>query len=373
MSTRSGQVRPQHSRDTEGPVVAVTGAANGVGRILVERLLTSRGSGEISEVVAIDGRRGDTEGVTWRVADVCDPRLAARLHGVDVLVHTADDRSPETPQRERHAHNIRAAQTVLTAAAAERVSRVVLLTGTMVYGADPANPVPMDEDAPLSPASGPGLAGDFTEIEELARLARRAHPGLSVTVVRPAPLVGPGLDTLVTRHFAAPRLLGVKGCEQAWQFCHVDDLADALDFVVRNEVTGPDGALAVGCEGALSHDVAQEVAGLRGFELPAHLAFGTARRLHQVGLTPEGVDDLRFLVYPCVVDCATLRRAGWRPAYDNETALRVLLEARAGHALVGRNLGRKEATITAAGAAGAAVAAIGTAAAVRHLRKRRRG
>ncbi len=61
-----------------------------------------------------------------------------------------------------------------------------------------------------------------------------------------------------------------------------------------------------------------------------------------------------------------------RPAYDNVAALRALLESRSGTpALVGRNLGRKEVTITAAGAAGA-VAAIGTAVAAHHLRKRRK-
>ncbi|RCV50505.1 NAD-dependent epimerase/dehydratase family protein [Marinitenerispora sediminis] len=360
--------------------VAVTGAATGVGRLLVERLLaaggsdSTAGSTRIDRVVALDEQRGDADGAVWRIADVRDPRLASRLTGVDVLVHTDDDRSLERPSRERRARNIRAAQTVLTAAAAERVPRVVLVTGTMVYGADPANPVPLEETAPLRTEAGDGLVGDFLEIEELAERARRGHPGLSVTVVRPAPLVGPGLDTLLSRHFSAPRLLTVKGCEQSWQFCHVEDLASALDFVVRHRIDGKDGSLAVGCDGALGQAEAREIAGLRAFELPANLAFGATRRLHQVGITPAPASDLRFLVYPCVVDCGTLRGAGWRPAYGNADALRALLDARSGTpALVGRTLGRKEATITAASAAGAAVAAIGTAAAVRHLRKRRRG
>ncbi|GAA3722263.1 NAD-dependent epimerase/dehydratase family protein [Spinactinospora alkalitolerans] len=355
-------------------VVAVTGAATGVGRMLVERLPKAAGSGRVARVIAIDEQRGDADGVTWRIADVRDPRLAARLAGVDVLVHTDDDRSLETHPRERRARNIRAAQTVLTAAAAERVPRVILITSTMVYGADPANPVPLAESAPLKTESGAGLLSDFAEIEELAALARRAHPGLSVTVVRPAPLVGPELDTLLTRHFAAPRLLTVKGCEQAWQFCHVEDLVSALDFMVRNEVDGKDGVLAVGCDGSLTQADAEEIAGIRSFELPANLAFGATQRLHRVGITPAPAGELRFLVYPCVVDCVTLREAGWHPEYDNAEALQALLEARTGkHALVGRTLGRKEATITAASAAGAAVAAIGTAAAVRHLRKRRKG
>jgi hypothetical protein len=68
------------------------------------------------------------------------------------------------------------------------------------------------------------------------------------------------------------------------------------------------------------------------------------------------------------VDCATLRAAGWRPRYDNASALTALLEQRTGHhAVVGRRLAGKEATITAAGAT---VAVIGTAAIVRRARRR---
>jgi len=372
VNTQSGQVRPQHSQMSEGLVVAVTGAASGVGRLLVERLLTGEGSRKISRIIGIDSRRGDIPGVSWHVADVCDPRLATLLAGVDVLVHTADDRSLETPRRQRRTHNIRSAQTVLTAAAAQRVPRVILITSTMVYGADPNNEVPLDETLPFRSEVDTGLVGDFVEIEELAALARRAHPGLSVTVLRPAPLVGPGMDTLLSRHFSAPRLLTVKGCTPKWQFCHIEDLASALDFVVRAETEGKGGALAVGCDGYLDHAEVEEIAQLRSFELPANLAFGTTQRLHRLGITPAPASELKFLVYPCVVDCATLRNAGWRPAYDNVAALRALLESRSGTpALVGRNLGRKEVTITAAGAAGA-VAAIGTAVAAHHLRKRRK-
>ncbi|MDT0301517.1 NAD-dependent epimerase/dehydratase family protein [Streptomonospora wellingtoniae] len=356
-------------------MIAVTGAAEGVGRLLVERLVTAAGSGAVAEVVAIGGHGDDAAevppGATRRTADVRDPRLAECLPGVDVLVHTDDDRTLETPATQRRADNLRAAQTVLTAAAARRVPRVVLLTSTMVHGADPENPVPLPEDSEVRTETGAGLVGDWVEIEDLACRARRSHPGLSVTVVRPAPLVGPGLDTVLTRHFAAPRLLTVRGREQSWQFCHVEDLASALEYVAVRGVEGG-GAVAVGCEGALPQDEAEEIAGLRRFDVPANLVFGATRRLHSVGLTPATAAELRFLVYPCVVDCAALRESGWRPAYDNAEALRALLEARSGKsAVVGRNVGRKEVTITAASAAGAAAAAIGTAAAVRHLRRRR--
>ncbi|MFC6878494.1 MULTISPECIES: NAD-dependent epimerase/dehydratase family protein [Actinomadura] len=358
----TGKVRPRRSK---GPVVAVTGAATGVGRLLAARLAERE---EIRKVVAIDGQRGDVPGVTWRVVDIRDPLLSNRLSDVDVIVNLDVERSPEADARDRRTHNVRGAQTAVTAAAAARVRRVVLVTSAMVYGAGPDNGIPLNEDAPLLAEANASIAGDYLEIEDLAANAPVTHPGLEVTVVRPAALVGPGIDTVITRHFEAPRLLSVKGSTPGWQFCHVEDLASALELVVVEDVPGP---VAVGCEGWLGAEEVIEITGKRGFELPAALTFGMAQRLHRLGMTPAPATDLTYVTYPWVVDCARLRAAGWKPAYDNATALLALMEETAGrHAVVGRRVGGKEATM--ATAAGATVAAIGAAAAIRRARKRRR-
>ena len=346
-----------------GPVVAITGAAHGLGHALAARLADSA---RVSRVVAIDDHRGDVAGVTWRLADVRDPALAGRLTGVDVLVHTDVDLG-DSDYRARRAFNVRAAQTVLTAAAAGRVGRVILVTSAMVYGARPGNAVPLPETAPLGADPDGSVAGDLLEIEHLAERSPRTHPGMAVTVVRPAALVGDGIDTPVTRHFDAARLLTVKGCAPRWQFCHLDDLVSALEMAVAGDVTGN---FAVGCDGWLEQEQVEEISGLRRIELPAGLTFGTAQRLYRIGITPAPVNDLHYLVYPWVVDCQALREAGWRPAYDNAAVLQALMEARALHRAAARRIPRKEATITAAGAT---VAVIGTAAIVRAARRRRRG
>jgi nucleoside-diphosphate-sugar epimerase len=346
-----------------GPVVAITGAAHGLGHALAATLAASA---RVGRVVAIDNHRGDVAGVTWRLADVRDPALAGRLTGVDVLVHTDVDLG-DSDNRARRAFNVRAAQTVLTAAAAGRVARVILVTSAMVYGARADNPVPLAETAPLGADADGSVAGDLLEIEHLAERSPRTHPGMTVTVVRPAALVGDSVDTLVVRHFEAARLLTVKGCAQRWQFCHIDDLVSALELAVAGDVTGN---FAVGCDGWLELAEVEEISGLRRIELPAAVTLGTAQRLHRIGIAPAPINDLRYLVYPWVVDCRTLREAGWRPAYDNAAVLRALMEARAMHRASARRIPRKEATITAAGAT---VAVIGTAAIVREIRRRRRG
>ncbi|MFC5817242.1 NAD-dependent epimerase/dehydratase family protein [Nonomuraea harbinensis] len=352
------------SKRSRRPVVAVTGAASGLGRELLVRLVTSA---DFRRVVAIDEERGDVQEATWRVIDVRDPLLANRISDIDVVVHVAGDYALDSDPGERRAYNLRAAQTVLTASAAARVRRVVVVTSAMVYGAAADNDVPLAEHAPVAAEPDTGVVGDYLEIEALVRTSLRSHPGLEVTVLRPAAVVGPGIDTVITRHFESPRLLTVKGCAQRWQFCHIDDLVSALELAAKGAVTG---VAAVGCDGWLEQEQIEELSGIRRFELPAGLTFGTAQRLHRLGITPAPATDLHYVVYPWVVDCAALREAGWKPSWTNETAFNQLLELRENRTtVVGRRLPVKEATLTAAGAT---VAVIGTAAIVRQVRKKRR-
>src|SRR3569833_1279902 len=209
-------------------------------------------------VVALDYRRGDVPGGTWRVGDIRDPQLSSRIPDVDVIDHLDIDHSPDTDHRERRAYNVRGAQTVITAAAAVRVRRVILVTSAMVYGAQEGTAVPLPEDSPLAAELDEGIVGDFLEIEDLAAMAPVAHPGMTVTVLRPAALVGSGIDTVVTRHFAAPRLLTVRGTAQRWQFCHGDDLVTALELAVSGEISG---RLAVGCAGWLEPEEVEALTG----------------------------------------------------------------------------------------------------------------
>jgi nucleoside-diphosphate-sugar epimerase len=360
-----------------GPVVAVTGAAHGIGELLVRRLATSPA---VKKVIAIDTIRGDVPEATWRLVDIGEPSLVERLGGVDVIVHLAVDTSPDHDNADSHRANVRGTTTVLTAAPAAGVQHVVLVTSAMVYGAQADNPVPLDEDAELRAVADSDFLGDLLEIERLAAQAPRTHPSLRVTVLRPAVFVGGGVDTILTRHFEAPRLLSIKGSHTSWQFCHVDDLLAAIELVATGGLTSgnPDDdeaglvIAAVGGAGWLDQADVERVTGKRHIELPSSVAFTTAERLHRLGVTPAGSSDLQFLVHPWVVHPQRLTAAGWQPAYDNEAALRVAMSDSSGRlAIGGHRLGRRDA---AAGAAvGATVALVGTAALVRRARRRRHG
>ncbi|HEV7146627.1 MAG TPA: NAD-dependent epimerase/dehydratase family protein, partial [Pedococcus sp.] len=313
-------------------------------------------------------------GIEFRLADPSDPSLADALRGVQAAAYVAasTDLAADLAlgTRARRERSLRRAQTVITAAAAAGLRHLVVVTGAQVYGAEPDNAVPLAEDAPLRAPWDQGQVGDLMDVEQLVAVARDVHPGLRLTVVRPAALVGEGVDTVTTRHFEAPRLLTVRGATPGWQFCHVDDLASAVTLALA--LTQPGAlrpVLTVGSEGHLGQADLERLTGMRRVELSLRAALGTADRLHRVGVLPAPASDLAFVAFPWVVSSQALRERGWAPAYDNETCLGVLLDTiRGSHAVAARRLDRKDAAL---GAASAAVALVGTAAIVR--RRRRKG
>ncbi|MFI2754773.1 NAD-dependent epimerase/dehydratase family protein [Cellulomonas sp. P22] len=299
---------------------------------------------------------------------------AAALAGTRAVVFVAHSGNlAETlavPAGRRRTDAVADAERLLAAARTARVGHVVAVSSAMVLGARPGQG-PLGDDAPLvDPVDGlgDGAVGDLLAVEAVLARAARRRGGPRVAVLRPAPLVGPGIDTLVTRHFEAPRLLTVRGTEREWQLLHVDDLGAAVGVVLDHGLRGP---LTVGSTDVLTAREVEVAAGMRRIELAAVTAFGTAERLHRVGVLPAPASELAYTVYPWTVTSSALLAAGWVPRWPAAACLDVLLEGVQGRtALGGRRVGARDAA--ALGAAGAAVAAIGTAAVWRQARARRR-
>lgn len=364
----SSVASPAARRGRPGPGrIALTRAASPFGTTLALAL----GSGGRS-VVGLDGRTGRAAEVDWRPGDISAPSVVAALDDVDVLVHLAWDpdlaAALDVQPAARRARQISEVRTLVTAAAAAGVGHLVLVTSTMVFGARPDNPVPLPEDSTLRATEIEGLIADLVAVEKELAVLAPFHPGLRTTVVRPSALVGAGVDTMITRHFEAPRLLRLKGTEPLWSFCHVEDLGTALLTVAGGDL--PD-QVSVSAGGALTQAQVEELSGIRGIEVAEGTAYAAADRLHRLGVIPVPATDLAYVAHPWVSDPGWLTEQGWRPTYDNAACLAVLLTEVRGHrAVMARRVGARDAVgVAAAGAASAAVAVTATAA----LMRRRRG
>jgi nucleoside-diphosphate-sugar epimerase len=328
--------------------IAVTGAGQGLGNAVAERLRDRPGS---ADVVAVEAGA---------------PLAAHDLAGAGTVVHLATSYDPGANPAERKALNVGGTAAAMEACRAAGVRRLVMVTSVEVYAPRPhpsASPArPLTERSPLRAQPGRSLTGDLLEMERLADHARRT--GLDVTVLRPAALVGAHLgrayDGQLLRDLSSSRLLALRGVEPLWQLCHADDLLSALELAA---VGAASGKLTVACDGWLPQTTVEALSGRRRLELPASVALSTAERLHRLGVTAASPDDLDRLLAPVVVTCARLRAAGWSPAWTNEAALRA-------HLALQPEAGSRSATPYTA--AGATAAVIGTAALVRRARRRRR-
>jgi hypothetical protein len=292
---------------------------------------------------------------------------AAGEDGAVVLVAACGQIGAQPPSREQVGWTM--AQAALARAAG---GAVALVTSATVWGVREAGGIIEDAD-PAVAAPHEGTAYRYRLYETAWRNAAErlddAGPAGPWAVLRPAALVGDGIDTFVTRHFAAPRLLEVRPGAMVWQFAHVDDVAAAVRHVLA---TGIGGVMGVASTGAMTQADLGKTLGRRPLRISEHAATGAAGALTRAGVLRDSPVDLPFVLHPWVVGGDTLRASGWVPTHTEATCAQALAAqvGDGGSALV-RGLGAHEALTAGAGAAGAAVAILGSAALVRRARSRR--
>ncbi|WP_394550749.1 NAD-dependent epimerase/dehydratase family protein [Agromyces sp. MMS24-JH15] len=171
--------------------VLVTGSAGRLGRSLALGLV-----GHGHEVIGADRAVAGLAGVDERTADLADEAsVAALLADVrpDAIVHLAAIAVPfSAPEREILVTNTTIAQTVLAAAAAAGVGRVLAASSPTVigYGVPGWAPtrLPLDETHPVAPSNA--YAVSKVVIEELARRFARTEPG-AFGFFRPCYVISP--------------------------------------------------------------------------------------------------------------------------------------------------------------------------------------
>ncbi|MEX2433615.1 MAG: NAD-dependent epimerase/dehydratase family protein [Acidimicrobiia bacterium] len=299
--------------------IAITGAAGLVGRQLVPALA---GDPSVARVVGLDVREPirHVPGVEFHLADVLHRELKPLLEGVDVLVHLASVVDPIPDEQLMARVNVEGTRRVLDAAAAVGVRKVVRVSSAAVYGAWADNPVPLTEDAPLRPNPRFSPAVQAAEVERLLAEWRDDHPGSVVTILRTAPVLGPGAERLPSRLLLGRPRLRVRGATPPIQATHVDDLVSAIALVTLADHPG---TFNVASDRWIDHDDVHAL--LRPSPVPAMPAELLERALARtwstgLGEVPPGV--IPYLVHPWIVDNTALKSKGWRPTHSNQEAIR---------------------------------------------------
>jgi UDP-glucose 4-epimerase len=304
--------------------IALTGAASFLGARLLRRLARERGADAVV-VLDVAAPAAGLRGVRHRLVDftlpAADRKLLAVLQEeeVDTVVHTAFFTDPRRDAE--HAHEVESIGTLhlMAACAAAGVRHVVQRSFTAVYGARGENPNFLTEDHPPRPDQRFWWIRDKLEAEEHARSFARLYPEMTVTVLRLAPLMGPGVYTFYTRLFSRRVVSVVLGYDPLLQFLHPEDALAAFANALR--------ARKGGVFNIVPHDAIDLLGALHlahklTVAVPHPLAYALADLLWSAGLgeAPGGfIDYVRFL---CVADGAkAARELGFEARYGSREAL----------------------------------------------------
>jgi UDP-glucose 4-epimerase len=325
-------------------VVLVTGVSRFLGARVANTLQADPG---IERVIGVDTvppteSLGRTEFVR---VDIRTPGIAKIIAsaGVDTVVHLNLVTSSSGSRAKAKELNVIGTMQLL--AACQRspdMRKLVVRSSAAVYGSSPMDPaVFTEQDEPAEPPKT-GYAKDAVEVEGYVRGLMRRRSDLTVSVLRFANFVGPGVDSPLTRYLHLPVVPTVLGFDPRLQFVHEDDGVEVLRRMTTEDHPG---CYNVAGDGVLLLSQALRRAGRPYLPVPApsiSVLGDMGRRF--AGMSGFSPELLRWLTYGRVIDTGALERElAWRPKYSSEAAFADFAAAQGlglGHGRLTNLLGR---------------------------------
>ncbi|MEO3853496.1 NAD-dependent epimerase/dehydratase family protein [Acrocarpospora sp. B8E8] len=266
------------------------------------------------EFVHVDLRSPDIT----RVIAACD---------IDTVVHMSLLSGPALSRSAMKEHNVIGTLQLLAACQrSDTVRRVVVRSSTVVYGSSPLDPAVFTESSEPAEPPTSGYGKDTVEVEGFVRGFARRRPDVAVTTLRFANLMGPGVDSPLTRFFTQPVLPTVLGFDPRLQFIHEDD---AVEVLRRTATEDHPGTFNAAGDGVLLLSQCVRRAGRPTLPVPGpafRLLGELARGLDQVDYSPEQV---ALMSHGRAVDSSRLvAELGWTFAYDTAAAYADFLRSR---------------------------------------------
>jgi UDP-glucose 4-epimerase len=305
---------------TEKRVVLVTGVAGYWGSRVAPRLINETGN----HVLGIDREMPAKEirDLDFVKADVRNALLSDLLETeeVDTVCHLAFVESSH-PSEAAFDLNVMGTVNLLRACADARVRKVVLKSSTAVYGARPSNSAFLTEGHALRGSKRIGTIRDLVEIEKFCNGFRWQAPGLMLTILRFANIVGPTADTPMTHFLRDPWVPSLLGFDPRMQIIHEQDVIEALVHAVNQDAPG---VFNIAAEDVFPLNKLRGLAGKPPTSVLHPFAYwgmgsrgGVGRRLKQhMPFEPD------YLRYPYVADLRAMRQSlGFEPRYAAEETL----------------------------------------------------
>ncbi|MDQ6658667.1 MAG: NAD-dependent epimerase/dehydratase family protein [Actinomycetota bacterium] len=310
-----------------GSVVLVTGVTRFLGSSLAGRLSALP---QVDTVIGVDAalpdadcrqRMGTAEFIR---ADIRSPLISTVIDRarVDTVVHASASASPSSAASRTMAKEMNVLGSMQLLAACQRaqhVKHLIVRSTAAVYGGSPRDPAVFTEDTqPLQiPMSGP--ARDAVDIEGYLHGFARRRPDVRVAIPRFAEIIGPTVQTPLTRYFSlSPVVPVLMGRDARLQLVHEQDAVELMMHLALGDYAG---TVNVAGEGTMTVDQAIHRAGRVPLPMPAGalgLLGRVLRRIRIGGFSPEQV---KLLAPGRTLDTNRLRTdVGFTLRYSTEQA-----------------------------------------------------
>lgn len=304
--------------------VAVTGVSGYIGAQLMARLAAHP---SVEAIIGVDARppRQSPPKLTFVRHDITKPfdGLFAQ-HRVDAAVHLAFVVAPTRREAWAARINVDGTRHFLRACGQGNLGYLLYLGSTSVYGAHADNPVPLTEDAPLRPNPRFQYARDKATTERLFDEYAKSHPNSKVTVLRGAPVMGPGGAKAIGAKVFQPVMVRMLGRNPPVQFLHEDDLTAILVMLLEREAPG---TYNVAADGTVPYSRVAKMAKRPMIALPKSLLGGVMDLAWKLRLQQQSNSaGLDYIAYPWVASNEKLKQAtGFRYRYTTEQTIESFL------------------------------------------------
>jgi len=306
-----------------GRRVLITGVGSHVGSLLAQRLERDP---DVEHVAGLDTRapKLPLERTEFLDADIRDPEIGRLIPatGADTIVHEQIVRQPGPAMSSRAMHDINVIGTLQLLAACERVPtlRTIVIRGSAgIYGSEPHAPQFFKEEMTRLFPLRTRFQRDVEEIENYFDTYARRHTGVSCTMLRFQPAIGPGLRTQITRYLSQPVCPTYLGFDPRIQLVGIDDALEAIVAAVRNPVPG---AVNVAAPGTIGLSRIIRLAGRRALPIAAPLFGAVTAAGQRLGLDAQSDDFQRLLHYGRGVDTRRLtEEVGYTPRQSTVAAV----------------------------------------------------
>ena len=257
--------------------------------------------------------------------------------GVDTIAHTflvVD--STQASSRTMHEINVIGTMNLFAAASApaSTVRKVVVKSSAWIYGSTPKDPYWFSEVDQRSGPTRSKVERSLLEVEGYVRDFARDNPHVSLSLLRFCNVLGPDLDTPLSKALRLPLVPRVAGYDPRFQLIHEVDVVNAILHAVQYDVPG---VYNVAGDGQLPWSEIIAMVGKRGISMPpfaTDLAAEPLRGLGLVDLPPELIELLKF---GRGLDNRRFKQAGFEYQYSTAGAVEAFVKARRLRGTIGRS------------------------------------